>query len=176
MTTPAAAVLAGSPKPTTKREAIKKVDRHVSPKDCFVWFASSKQGWIPIPGTGCAHYVAHQLAIKRGAGCDAGYTIRVPELVAGLSKVAAADVAVNDIWANAGLTHTGLVVEIKEGAKRDFVIEHCSSRQGAVVRNEWRAYFAGQGVFYRPKGAGVAVPQAKSAARRSGHPVGESFA
>jgi hypothetical protein len=171
---------AGSPaKPPSKQQAIASVDRHVFPKACFVWFKSTKDGWTPIPGTGCAHYVAHQLGMKGTGGvCDAGYLFRVPALVTGLSPIKAGDAAVGDIWANARLTHTGLVVEVEDdGTKgRDIVIEHCSSQQGGVVRNDWRTHFSAQGQFYRPAGAATTpLPQDKASARTSRLPVRETF-
>ena len=165
-------------KPPTKQQAVQKVDVHVSPKECFVWYANSKDGWTPIPGTGCAHYVSHKLGITgNGAKCDAGYLFRVPDLVSGLAAVDVKDVAVNDIWTNGGKTHTGVVVEIVNDPKgRDFIIEHCSSAQHGVVRNNWKQKFSGQGRFYRPsltnssQGAG-----GSTSARTSGFPVTEAF-
>lgn len=159
--------------------AIAKVDKHVSPKDCFVWFKNSKEGWTPIPGTGCAHYVSHTLGMKGIKGvCAAGYSFRVPDLVRGLSSIKVDEVAVNDIWVNAGLTHTGLIVEIKDDVKngRNFVIEHCSSQQGGVVRNEWKTHFSAKGRFYKlPSNTGTPVPEAKTTARRSDFSVREAF-
>ena len=68
----------------TKQQAIARVPAHVVPRDCFVWYMDSRRGWEPIPGTGCAHYVAHRLGITRGAVCDAGSSIRVSDVVAGM--------------------------------------------------------------------------------------------
>ena len=164
-------------KPAGKSAAVGAVDRHVSPKECFIWYASSKLGWTAMPGTGCAHYVAHKLGLKAsGLKCLAGYVVRVPDLVAGMAKVKVEEVTENDIWTNAGLSHTGIVVEVKEAdGVRNFVIEHCSSAQGGVVRNEWRTHFGGQGSFHRPKLTGKPVPTAQGTARTSGLPVSEVF-
>ena len=38
----------------SQEKAVKKVDQHVEPKDCFIWY-QKKDTWAPIPGTGCAH-------------------------------------------------------------------------------------------------------------------------
>jgi len=48
--------------------AVALLDAHVTPRDCFVWYAGGQDGWTPIAGTGCAHYVAHQLGIQLGGG------------------------------------------------------------------------------------------------------------
>jgi hypothetical protein len=46
-----------------------RVDRHVEPKDCFIWYVSN-DNWQPITGTGCAHWVSHQMNIHAGTGSD----------------------------------------------------------------------------------------------------------
>lgn len=138
----------------TKEEAIAQVDNHVSRKNCFVTFDGKT--WKPIEGTGCAHYVAHVLGIKKGApgstACLEGFAIRVPQLISGLATVAPADVQVDDIWANNGLDHCGIVTEvIPPAGKQKLIIEitHCSSRQRGVVTNEWSKHFGSGGRFYR---------------------------
>ena len=35
----------------SEKDAVKQVDKHVSPKECFVWFMDNKRGYEPIPGT-----------------------------------------------------------------------------------------------------------------------------
>jgi hypothetical protein len=163
----------------TKAQAIKAVRRHVFPKPCFIWYKNNAEGFEPIPGTGCAHYVAHQLGIKGTRSvCADGFLFRVPDLVAGLAPVKAEDVQVHDIWANAKLDHTGLVIAVRTDAKnvKQFTIEHCSSRQGGVVTNDWRQYFHGQGSFYRPPdGRPKTLPQDNTSSRASRFPVTEAF-
>src|ERR1043166_9171188 len=84
-------------------DAVSHVDRHVQPKDCFVWYKSN-DNWEPIIGTGCAHWVSHQLGIHTGTGgekCLAGFTYRVrPVVLSRMPVPAIADVKVNDIWAS----------------------------------------------------------------------------
>ena len=66
--------------------AVALLDAHVTPRDCFVWYAGGQDGWTPIAGTGCAHYVAHQLGIQlggSGACCLAGFSYRVSSVIIG---------------------------------------------------------------------------------------------
>ena len=70
--------------------AVAQLDNHVTPRDCFVWYKGSHDGWAPITGTGCAHYVAHQLGIQAGppgALCLAGYVYRVPMVIIGRQRI-----------------------------------------------------------------------------------------
>ena len=133
-----------------------RVDRHVEPKDCFIWYVSH-DNWQPITGTGCAHWVSHQLNIQvggAGARCCSGFTYRVPVLVH--SRVRVHDISqvrVNDIWASPTLDHTGLVIRVtppaKAGSQPTITIRHDSSGQGRVAENDFGTYFHGQGSFYR---------------------------
>jgi hypothetical protein len=174
----------------SKASAIKKVPTHVTPKECFVWYVGTKEGWEPIPGTGCAHYVSHQIGIKRGkagsSACDLGYVFRVSDLVKSMTLVKAEEVQTQDIWANTGNTHCGIVVAVESAGNSDkkegkpigkITIEHCSSAQGGVVRNDWAGHFHGQGKFYRSAHTGSAAPSAApmKSARNSPFPVGEAF-
>lgn len=140
----------------TKTDAIGQVDMHVSHKECFITFHSNSKGWKPIDGTGCAHYVAHVLGIRKGVAgsnaCMEGFAIRVPQLTSDLSTVLSTDVRVNDIWANAGLTHCGIVTKVTPKTdKQPLIIEitHCSSSQHGVVTNQWHTHFGSGGNFYR---------------------------
>jgi hypothetical protein len=132
-----------------------RVDRHVEPKGCFVWYASASN-WQPIAGTGCAHWVAHQRGIRRGGSneqCLEGFTFRVRTLVQGMQPVAVANVRVNDIYVTSSMDHTGLVLRVapnpRAGQPPSITIRHDSSRQGRVSENEFGTYFHGQGAFYR---------------------------
>src|SRR5437762_9573985 len=71
-----------------------RVTRHVEPKVCFVWYEGGSQGWQPIPGTGCAHWVMHQLnrRVAGTLGCLEGYPIRVSAVTVGRSRVEPANV------------------------------------------------------------------------------------
>lgn len=137
--------------------AVKAVDGHVSPKECFVWYEGSKTGWQPIAGTGCAHWVSHQRNYKRGGKgeqCMLGYTFRVKTMLGGLSEVKKlADVKVNDVYTTPSKDHTGLVIKVvADKAKPDepkITIRHDSSAQGKVADNEFATYFKGKGSFWR---------------------------
>jgi len=138
-----------------------RVDRHVEPKDCFIWYVSN-DNWQPITGTGCAHWVAHQMNLHVGSAgdcCFSGFTYRVPVLVHSRRPVPdIQQVRVNDIWASPSLDHTGIVIQVtaqsstKPGAPPPdpkITIRHDSSGQGRVAENDFATYFHGQGSFYR---------------------------
>ena len=133
-----------------------RVGRHVEPKDCFIWYVSN-DNWQPITGTGCAHWVSHQMNIHAGGAgdrCFSGFTYRVPVLVH--SRVAVSNISqvrVNDIWASPTLDHTGLVIRVtpaaQAGGQPAITIRHDSSGQGRVAENDFATYFHGHGAFYR---------------------------
>jgi hypothetical protein len=137
------------------------VDKHVVPKECFIWYKSN-DNWQPIggtggrPGTGCAHWVAHQLGVHAGSKddkCLQGFTYRVKVLVGSRSKIAdISKVKPKDIWASPTLDHTGLVLRVepppKPGGQPKIIIRHDSSRQGRVADNEFATFFKGAGSFY----------------------------
>jgi hypothetical protein len=136
--------------------AVKKVDKHVEPKACFLWYEGGKTGWEPIDGTGCAHWVAHQRGIKRGSAgeqCMLGYPFRVKTMIGGLSEVKLADVKVDDVYCTPSKDHTGIVVKVvadpKAPDKPKITIRHDSSAQGKVAENEFATYFKGKGTFHR---------------------------
>ena len=117
---------------STKEEAVSHVPAHVVPKDCFVWKdGPSSHPWRVIPGTGCAHWVAHQLGIGRGAACYDGYSIRVRDVISGRTEVKKIKCCrVGDIWTNGGCTHCGIVRAV---GTDNVLVEHCSSGRGGVV-------------------------------------------
>lgn len=135
-------------------QLVARTNPHVQPKDCFVTFRGG-DNWAPFEGTGCAHWVAHQLNISNGAAfnqCLLGRTIRVPDVVSGKSRVSELkQVKVSDIWANAALNHCGIVSKVQTNAAGAIQIQitHDSSGQGGVATNEFSTYFHGQGNFYR---------------------------
>ena len=136
--------------------ARKLIDRHVEPKDCFIWYVSNDK-WQPVLGTGCAHWVAHQLNIRAGTPADqclAGFTYRVPVLVRSRAPVTnLSQVCVNNIWASRSLKHTGLVIRVvppvRVGGSPTITIRHDSSRQGKVAENDFATFFHAEGSFYR---------------------------
>jgi hypothetical protein len=136
-------------------KARQQVNGHVEPKECFVWYERSDT-WVSIAGTGCAHWVAHQLSIKRGGSerCLLGFTYRVRTLVNGLKEVPNInEVRLNDIWVSAKVDHVGLVFQILPAQSSEtqptIFIKHDSSRQGGVSVNAFSTYFHGHGKFYR---------------------------
>lgn len=135
------------------RGAQKDVDRHVDPKDCFIWYANGRDGFASMPGTGCAHWVAHQKGMKTGGTkCAAGYPVRVKDVIKGKKTVETDKVKKGDLWANKKKSHCGIVAAVKEGkdgAEPTITIEHCSSKQGGVKKNDFAKYFKSGGSFYR---------------------------
>lgn len=143
--------------------AVAQLDAHVTPPGCFVWYTGGQTGWAPIAGTGCAHYVAHQLGIQMGspgARCLAGFNYRVPAVILGRQRVTGglSAIQINDIWVNTGRSHTGLVSRIdpppaqQAGAQPGsptIWITHASSAQHALSTNRFDTYFHSSGDFYR---------------------------
>lgn len=145
---------------TNQEDAVKAMTSdpqqvHVEPKRCFLTFKGGDV-WAPLPGTGCAHWVAHQLDIGNGAPsnkCLEGHTIRVPDAIQGMQEVKIDDVKEHDVWANDSLTHMGMVTKVNRGGdagQATIMITHDSSHLKKVSENEFATYFHGQGKFYRP--------------------------
>ena len=131
----------------TKEQAVALVDKHVEPKECFVWYENNKVGWAPMPGTGCAHWVAHQLNFTDGLKCDKGFTVRVRNITAGRSKVEMKDVKAGDLWENpTDASHIGIIrtVNQENGKVTGVEVEHDSVRSGGVVKSVFT-----EGLFYR---------------------------
>jgi hypothetical protein len=133
----------------TKADARTRVPAHVQPRDCFIWFVNNRAGWDTLPGTGCAHWVAHQIGHSSGLTCDDGFSVRVTDVIAGRQRVAFQDVQVGDLWENPGnASHIGIVRTIDRDPKTNAVIavhvENDSSRQGGVVTSRFT-----KGDFYR---------------------------
>jgi hypothetical protein len=144
----------------SEKDAVKKVDKHVSPKECFIWFMDNKRGFEPIPGTGCAHWVAHEKGWNSGKessnGCKKNFLIRVKDIVSKSgSQVDVKDVKVGNVWVSDDQGHCGIVSKVdppKDPAKNPnptIEIENCSSRQGKVAKNDWVTYFKCGGKFYK---------------------------
>lgn len=134
-------------------EDVKQHNKHVEPKECFITWKGSK--WEAFSGTGCAHWVAHQRNISRGAPsnmCLKGCSIRVPDVISGKQQTTdLKNVRVNDIWANNGATHCGLVskVDTDKTGKINISITHDTNRQGGVRTNDFGTFFHAEGKFYR---------------------------
>lgn len=150
------------------------VDAHVEPKKCFVWYQKADT-WAPIHGTGCAHWVLHNLDCKAGADvspvhqCTEGFIVRIPDLLVRLQKISIEEIRENDVYVTADKSHVGLVSKIdssftelqkKSRFKKitdppllvragQIMIEHDSSGQHKVATNDFAVYFSGRGNFYR---------------------------
>ena len=136
--------------------AAKAVDRYVEPKECFVWYLGGDK-WSAITGTGCAHWVAHQKGIKKGPPihqCLKGFTFKVADVAKGRTEIKSLDqVRVKDIYINLAKTHCGIVSQVKtipgRPPKLRIEIQHDSSRQRRVAKNDFGTYFGGKGSFFR---------------------------
>ena len=146
--------------PQSEADAVKKVSKHVEPKECFIWHMDNKKGYEPIPGTGCAHWVAHKKNWNGGKpgsnGCNKNFLIRVKDVKSKAgSAVEPADVQVGNVWVNKDASHCGLVSKVSpsKDPKKDpnpaIEIEHCSSGQGKVAKNDWASHFKGEGTFHK---------------------------
>jgi hypothetical protein len=133
--------------------ARRAIDRHVQPRDCFIWYKNSREGWSPIPGTGCAHWVAHEFNIRRGPTCLAGFSYRVRDVISGRRQVELAEVRVDDFYTTPSLDHIGVVVRVtpasQAGQPPVILIRHDSSQQGGLATDEFARRFHSQGNFYR---------------------------
>ena len=133
-----------------------RVTTHVEPKECFIWYLGHDK-WEAITGTGCAHWAAHQLNIRRGRPgdrCLAGYTYRVPVLVEGKQRIHdISKVQVNDIYVAPGMTHNGIVIRVtapnSAATSPTILIRHDSSALNRVAESDFATYFHSQGAFYR---------------------------
>lgn len=147
------------------RAAVATLDAHVTPPDCFVWYANARAGWTPIAGTGCAHYVSHQLNIRVGAAavqCLEGFTFTVNVMLGGRRRVTGglAAVQVGNIWVNPQRTHTGQVSRIDPPVPNPRArpgspapspiiwITNASSGQHRLATDRFDLHFLGQGDFY----------------------------
>lgn len=162
----------------TKEAAQEEVPSYIQPATCFIKYMNNARGWEQIIGTPCAHYVSHILGVKAshalgGYGCDEGNELRVRALLAQLSEIDAASVAVNDVWGrlkgdtNASkkttepTDHCGIVYSVEDLADgtRKIGIRHNSSGQRKVAENDW-SYFGNGGKFYRLQSTTPAAPGA----------------
>jgi hypothetical protein len=131
------------------------------PEPALFGARTPRSGWQPIPGTGCAHYVAHQKNIRNGTPgqkCVAGYTFRVQPCLTGLTQVAGGlgAVQVGDIWVSPSRDHTGIVTSVVPPAAGTapntppaISITHASSGQHKPATNLYATYFHGAGDFFR---------------------------
>ena len=131
------------------------IDAHVKPGACFIVYRGGDT-WMPIGGTGCAHFVAHDKNIPALGGvehCLAGFIVRVPDLIQGRVEIPdTSDVEPGDIYVTANRRHCGIVRFNIPGpgrGRRRIMIEHASSAHHAVLTGDFTVYFRGQGSFFR---------------------------
>jgi hypothetical protein len=168
----------------TKKEAQAAVPSYVVPRECFIWLKGTKEGYEVIPGTPCAHYVAHQLELSSKAhSCDKGYLLRVSDVVNALTLIDVEEVQVNDVWArlkgdkstsggSEPSNHCGLVTQVvrKDGKVMNVTIQHDSSGQQKLATNDWGTYFKGGGHFYSKGGSKSPKAQLKADRVKAGLP------
>ena len=132
-----------------------RVGRHVEPKDCFIWYVSN-DNWQPITGTGCAHWVSHQMNIHAGTEsdcCFSGFTYRVPfhsradARAEYLPRAGERHLVVTDTGSH-GPCHSRYSRVPGRWTPHDHYW-HDSSGQGRVAENDFATYFHGGGSFYR---------------------------
>jgi peptidoglycan hydrolase-like protein with peptidoglycan-binding domain len=130
------------PRPRTEAQARAMVPAHIEPKECFIEFKGSREGWGPISGTGCAHWVAHQRGGPTGTpnACQADFKYRVSDLLATLTQVSAdlSGAQVGHVWsAPAGHSHVGIVRAVNRDPRTNAVVSvdvrNDSSASGGVV-------------------------------------------
>ncbi len=135
-----------------------RVGPDIEPKPCFVEFHGGDT-WKKIDGTGCAHWVAHEIGRNGGEECLLGHTLRIPDLIAGLSTRSLdhgrGSVSVGDIYVTADHRHCGLVVRTEDsrepGGKIKITIRNDSSNSAGtgrgVVDDDFDEHFHGRGQF-----------------------------
>jgi hypothetical protein len=141
------------------KKAQSNVRPHISPKECFIIYKGGSTGWEPPAGTGCAHWVAHEKAIKNGFAsdrCAVGYSFKIPDVISGARKLAEGEeVRKDDIYVTPDAKHCGLVIRVKEvgegkDKKQEISIRHCSStHERGVSDDNFDTHFRGKGSFYR---------------------------
>jgi len=141
------------------KNAQSNVPGHVSPKECFIIYKGGSTGWEPPAGTGCAHWVAHELGIQfgfQGDKCARGYSFKIPDVIAGARKLGGrAEVDIDDVYVTPNGKHCGLVKRIEEVTKGEtktqkITIRHCSStNERGVGDNDFDTHFKGEGTFWR---------------------------
>lgn len=137
---------------------------YITPRDCFIWWVNNRVGWGPIPGTGCAHYVAHELTIAGGNRRDkrcldrlaitTGQVARYYPERTGPTKLSILHkVRKNDVWAKLNADgesgHCGYVKNVTPGRKPTIEIKHLSSSAKAVKTDTYGSGIK-KGNFYGP--------------------------
>ncbi len=166
-------------KMVTKEEAIKAVPSYIVPPECFIWnWTGAKDGWGVIPGTGCAHYVAHEhnpninltshntkhkcyyckKSQKTIGNHNGGRAIRVTQVRAWArihykKPKPLKEVCKNDIWLRirGKSSHSGIVESVTyEKSKQKIEIRHCKKSAGGVTHDIHGTNGVKGGLFYGP--------------------------
>jgi hypothetical protein len=103
----------------TEAEAAALVTRACPPDSADFLYNDGPEGfpWRPIPGFGCAHYVAHRLGITEGErweNCRGGFSVTIGQVTTGRNSFPLAQAQVNDIWSTG--IHSGVVIAIDQNA------------------------------------------------------------
>jgi hypothetical protein len=106
----------------TAQAHVVRYNSHVTPGDCFAMYMSNREGWKFIEGTGCAHWVAHQLHVTGSSGdsCAKGFKFKVKQLTEGFRMI----------------------------DRKTEAVRAGDSRQGGVVENYFPSFLK-DGDFYR---------------------------
>ncbi len=124
-----------------------RVRKTVMPGECFVWGdGQGKCLWRVIPGTGCAHWVSHQLNLKGGRpgnnGCYKEFLIRVNDIIQPRRRIEFKKTKVGNLWTNERNSHIGIIRDVKTNDKGvvGVLVEHDSdsiSEKGRGVVKNW---------------------------------------
>jgi hypothetical protein len=133
--------------------ARKRVHSHVWPRDCFITYVGTGKGWAPISGTGCAHWVAHQLGAPKGKPhvCQNDYKFRVKDVLDSFTWVGKglSFAKVGHVWSKPDKSHIGIVCKVTRNADNKVVsvdVENDSIASGGVVT---QTKF--EGLFYKQR-------------------------
>ena len=103
-----------TPSGLTEDQARALVRADVEPRDCFIT-DTGRTGWVPIDGTGCAHWVAHQRGIwggEPGATCQKNHPVRVEDLEHMSTPVEFHEALPGDLFFWRSHSHVGLVADV----------------------------------------------------------------
>jgi len=134
----------------TIEAARRRLSTGTFPRDCFIYSdGPATHRHRPIPGTSCAHYVAHELNIRveeRSAKCLDGYAVTIGQITAGREPYSLLDneaweipdrhPRVGDIWTSihperwaiGKRGHAGVIRKV-DTDKREVITQACGSHR-----------------------------------------------
>jgi thioredoxin 1 len=121
---------------STRKEAADAAKaKYVKPSWCFVRECCPDEDhpWVTIPGTGCAHWVAHQKNISRHPTCYAGRSLCVEDVCPENQRHDWKCCRKGDIWVTPDGGHCGIVTHVNKDTTGKVIslnIEHCSRKCG----------------------------------------------